>query len=284
MAWISSKAAGGLENKKKYNGIEFDSDLDLNIYEAFYRDLDPQTARFLQIDPKIEGQETVSPYSSMANNPILKSDPLGDDPDDGPGPKDPPGLLSRIWNSITDFTSEMGYRAKVNIGKDIDWVKSAANTLAENAKANWGSGNTVIQQTANDFLANPVTFIEGEGEGKMALRLLGFEVKETELVQRAMSKDELKATENTGLIRGGREGTHHVSDAIGNDAKKVRQRLALDNTPKVKVTMEVPKGIFSTPTKIKPTETMPGGGLERTATGNIPAKVVKVKILKNTGE
>ena len=67
MVGISSKAAGGLENKKKYNGIEFDTDLDLNLYEAFYRDLDPQTGRFLQIDPKTEGQETESPYSSMAS-------------------------------------------------------------------------------------------------------------------------------------------------------------------------------------------------------------------------
>ena len=28
---------------------------------------------------------------------------------------------------------------------------------------------------------------------------------------------------------------------------------------------------------------MPGGGLERTATGNIPAKVIKVEELRNTG-
>jgi hypothetical protein len=41
MAGISDKAAGGLENKKKYNGIEFDNDLDLNEYEANLRDLDP---------------------------------------------------------------------------------------------------------------------------------------------------------------------------------------------------------------------------------------------------
>ena len=83
MAGISSRAAGGLENKKKYNGIEFDDDLDINLYEAFYRDLDPQTGRFLQVDPKVEGQETESPYCSMANNPILKSDPLGDEPNIG---------------------------------------------------------------------------------------------------------------------------------------------------------------------------------------------------------
>jgi RHS repeat-associated protein len=98
MSGISSKAAGGVENKKKYNAIEFDNDLDLNLYEAFYRDLDPETGRFLQIDPKTEGQETESPYTSMANNPILKSDPLGDEAEGGPG--DPPSVSTRIWGGV----------------------------------------------------------------------------------------------------------------------------------------------------------------------------------------
>jgi len=89
MAGISSKAAGKLENRTKYNGIEFDEDMDIDSYEAFYRNLDPQTGRWWQIDPKCEpnkdpneiGLESLSPYNSMANNPVKLSDPLGDWPD-----------------------------------------------------------------------------------------------------------------------------------------------------------------------------------------------------------
>jgi RHS repeat-associated protein len=89
MAGISSKAAGKLENKKKYNGIESDNDLDINTYEAFYRNLDPQIGRWWQIDPMCEpnedtneaGLESLTPYNSMANNPVKLSDPLGDWPD-----------------------------------------------------------------------------------------------------------------------------------------------------------------------------------------------------------
>jgi RHS repeat-associated protein len=83
MAGISSKAAGKLENKKRFNGIEHTTDLDLNQYDAFYRTMDPQIGRWWQIDPKVdEGYESVSPYTSMYNNPISISDPLGDEGED----------------------------------------------------------------------------------------------------------------------------------------------------------------------------------------------------------
>jgi len=102
MAGISSKAAEKLENLKKYNGIEFQhqefGDLSgLEVYEAFYRNLDPQIGRWWELDPKIEeNQEDISPYESMSNDPILKSDPLGD--------KD--GFFTSLWNGIVDAVSE----------------------------------------------------------------------------------------------------------------------------------------------------------------------------------
>lgn len=91
-----------------------------------------------------------------------------------------------------------------------------------------------------------------------------------------MSKAELKATQETGLIRGGRDGVHYVTDAANSSAKRARQRTALDNTPEVRVTMDVPAGTFSSPTKVQPKYGMPGGGTERTATGNIPATIRNV--------
>ena len=48
MAGISDKALKGqyAENKNKFNGIEQNSGFDLNMYDAFYRNLDPQIGRF----------------------------------------------------------------------------------------------------------------------------------------------------------------------------------------------------------------------------------------------
>ena len=78
MAGISSNAVnfGTPNNKYKFNSIEQNNDFDLNMYDARYRNLDPQIGKFWQIDPK--PNETFSLYAAMANNPILYSDPLGD--------------------------------------------------------------------------------------------------------------------------------------------------------------------------------------------------------------
>jgi RHS repeat-associated protein len=78
MAGISSKALkfNYAENKKKYNGIEYENSFDLNIGEAFFRINDPQLGRWWQIDPK--PTEMFSPYVAMNNNPLLLGDPMGD--------------------------------------------------------------------------------------------------------------------------------------------------------------------------------------------------------------
>lgn len=99
---------------------------------------------------------------------------------------------------------------------------------------------------------------------------------QTEVVQRWMSGTELKATQETGLLRGGREGTHYVTDAANTNPLRARQRLALPRTPDVLVSLEVPKGVFSQPSRVEPAFNMLGGGMERTATGNILIKILEV--------
>jgi RHS repeat-associated protein len=133
---------------------------------------------------------------------------------------------------------------------------------------------------AVDGIAVAVPFLPG---GVGSIRALGRSADsvfgastETTTVQRWMSKGELDATQNTGLLRGGREGTHYVTDAANSDPLRARQRLALPQTPEVRATMEVPTDALSAPSKIRPAFNMPGGGMERTASGNVPVKIIRV--------
>lgn len=102
-----------------------------------------------------------------------------------------------------------------------------------------------------------------------------------------MLRRELQATIETGLLRGGKPGIHYVSDAVNHSAKRARLRLALPVEPEVRVRLEVPSGVFSAPTRVQPFDLisrttgeslgrLPGGGMERTAVGDIPVRVLKV--------
>jgi RHS repeat-associated protein len=84
MAGISCKAAGSLENKRKYNGNElqskeFSDGSGLEWYDYQARGYDPQIGRMNQIDPMVEKFFPATPYSYTVNNPILLNDPNGKD-------------------------------------------------------------------------------------------------------------------------------------------------------------------------------------------------------------
>lgn len=99
-----------------------------------------------------------------------------------------------------------------------------------------------------------------------------------------MSRAELENIQRTGMLsRGGRQGDHFVSPAVNSNANRARQRLGLPRQPEVRVTLEVPSGTFTPPSKVQPFtfpdgRVLPGGGLERTAPGNldIPVRIIGV--------
>jgi hypothetical protein len=190
------------------------------------------------------------------NNPIFYDDPDGNCP---PG-IDCAAIAASIFSGLKTLQSS-GSSLTTRTSNAVDNSTQSARNLTQRAS----NAVTLVSQSSAEMRSSAVGKIVengkaaygvqvqmgGSGVGLASgLRVGATGVGKTEVVQRAMSKAELTATESTGLLRGGRDGTHFAFDAVNSTAKGAQKRLALPNKPEVRATMEVPKGAFSKPSKV----------------------------------
>ena len=310
MAGISSKAVGKIENKYKYNGIELDEDLGLNAYEAYYRILDPAIGRWWQIDPKIEeGQVNLSPYTSMANDPMKLSDPRGDVPCCKEVWADIKDVGKQTWSSVKEGASAV-YSGAVNVARAVNQVNplaSAVEVITGKSSASDFTEDKSRLSAVADLSVNTVMLFTGEVgmtmKGESAL-LRGAKLEtaggesmasgnNATVYERVMSNAELKATKGEGgvnMLRGGRKGENFFSlkGTISNDAKRAQQRLGLDGelrTHKVEFSLKNNNQIVNGPRTAKAGKTgTSGGGLEYSTNQTTPIDIKRIIPLKNTGQ
>jgi len=275
---VVSSNGNSTAQKFKYNGKELEESLGLNLYDYGARFYDPATARWFTPDAMAEKYYDQSTYTYTLNNPILFVDPDGNQ-------------VAMCCDELKSFLrglQSQGSAMTTATSQAVDNFTQPARNVLQSAS----DAVTLVSQSSAEMRSSAVgkivengkaaygvqAQIGGAGVGLASgLRVVGTTVAKTEVIQRAMSKAELKATQSTGLLRGGRDGTHFASDAVNSTAKGAQKRLALPNKPEVRATMEVPKGTFSKPNKVQPAFNQPGGGMERTATGKVKVKVTKVK-------
>jgi RHS repeat-associated protein len=73
----SSSLGSSAAKKYKFQGVELEEALGLNLYEMDFRQYDPAIARFTSIDPVIH--HSMSPYMAFDGNPVFWADPSGAD-------------------------------------------------------------------------------------------------------------------------------------------------------------------------------------------------------------
>ena len=93
---VVSSNGNSTAQKFKYNGVEYEESLGLNLYEMDVRSYDPAIGRFTSIDPIIHFD--FSTYTAFDNNPIYWADPSGADAES----KSTEDLINDAWNQTPE--------------------------------------------------------------------------------------------------------------------------------------------------------------------------------------
>jgi len=175
-------------NEPGYTGKLEEPDLGIQNFGA--RWYDPRIGRFLAIDPAGFGASNPQSFNryAYANNNPYKY-------------VDPDGRAAETALDVISLgLSAHAFQNDPSLGNGLGLAYDALATAVPFLPAGFG----IIKNT-----------------GKAAEAAAG-------VFERVVSKAELEATRETGLLRGGRAGEHFFTNSASLDAKRAQQRLGLD--------------------------------------------------------
>ncbi len=167
---MGSTADNYKENRRKYQGNEYITNVGLDWMDFSNRQYDPQIGRFLGVDPLADngGQEILSPYSAMANNPLLFVDPDGlentvyliNRPSSGIGMKFMALLVSNLNDQMAQYGIEVTFKLfQAEMGVEFS-MKDISNS---DAVVVFGESNDVSNFIQNNLGAPG--FVDGSKWG-----------------------------------------------------------------------------------------------------------------------
>lgn len=109
-----------------FNGMEKDDEIkgDGNSYTTLFRQYDPRIGRWMSIDPMMAKFPSLSPYNFSFNNPVLFTDPFGDEP------VERYGKVRRLFNwAIGNKLKNEINRIAVESGADESDIRTYKNIL-----------------------------------------------------------------------------------------------------------------------------------------------------------
>jgi RHS repeat-associated protein len=165
-------------NNYKFNGIEEQDELGLNVYQAFFRTMDPTIGRWWQIDPKVDNYYSQTPYNAMGNNPVNITDPLGDEWAD---PKKDQKIADQIAKGVDKANAKL---EKQNAKLDSKIEKATAKGKTDKVNTLTAQKNNNTQAIGlNNKTKDHLTYMASKGDNvpKFTFEKVSGEVGGTEI-------------------------------------------------------------------------------------------------------